>query len=203
MGSKKHHDESWLREKYHGEELTLREIGDLCGVTGTTISDWMDRHGIERRDRRQAQRANGRHTEREWLAEQYHGKGRSLKDIANECDVNPVTIMNWMERHDIPRRTATQHKRNEPANHTFMPTGYERVASKHKGEFKQAKVHQLVAIANGADPHKVFSGGKYECHHKNRIPWDNRPENVELLDGIEHDEIHAAERERAPTGEWL
>ena len=203
MGSKKYHDADWLREKYHAERMTLREIADLCGVTGTTIGEWMDRHGIERRDVREAQRPEGRHTDREWLAEQYHGKGRSLSDIADECDVNAVTIMNWMDRHNIPRRDASHHKRTSPAQYTTEENGYERVASKHNGDFRQARIHQLVAIANGADPHKVFSGGKYECHHKNRIPWDNRPENIELLDGIEHDEIHAADRERAPTGEWL
>ena len=202
MGSKKYHDESWLREKYHGEELTLREIGDLCGVTGTTISDWMKRHGIERRDRRQAQRANGRHTEREWLAEQYHGKGRSLKDMAKDCDVNPVTIMNWMERHEIPRREATHHKHVSPASYHALERGYVRMSSKCDGENKYVFVHQLVAIANGSDPHKVFSKGEYQCHHKNGVRWDNRPENIELLSEKDHADEHWPKRVRTPTGEW-
>lgn len=181
----------------------MREIGDMCDVTNTTISDWLSRHGIERRDSREAQRPSGNHTDREWLAEQYHGHSRSLSDIAQECDVNKVTVMNWMERYDIPRRTATQHVRQTPANFTTLESGYERVASKKDGEFDQAKVHQLVAIANGADVRKVFSDGEYECHHKNKIPWDNRPENIEILSGKEHDELHADERERAATGEFL
>ena len=205
MGSKNYHDADWLREKYHAERMTLREIADLCGVTGTTIGEWMDRHGIERRDVREAQRPEGKHTDREWLAEQYHGKGRSLKDMAQECDVNAVTIMNWMDRHEIPRRGYTDHLRKPKVTRIKTDRGYIRLGSRRPNSDKHDFVfeHQLVAIANGADPHKVFSGGKYECHHKNRIPWDNRPENIELLDGIEHDEIHAADRERAPTGEWL
>jgi len=207
MGSKKYHNENWLRDKYHGEHLTLREIADECGVTGTTIGDWMDRHGIERRDNRQAQRPEGKHTDREWLAEQYHGKGRSLSDIADECDVNAVTIMNWMDNYDIPRRGYSDHLKKSTVTVTDRSDGYVsaqcREPQSSEKKTSSVKVHQLVAIADGADPYKVFSNGEYECHHKNRIPWDNRPENIELLDGIEHDELHAAERERAPTGEWL
>lgn len=203
MGSKKYHDADWLREKYHGERMTMREIADLCDVTNTTIGDWLSRHGIERRDRRDAQRPEGKHTEREWLAEQYHGRGQTLAQIADKCDVDKVTIMNWMDRHDIPRRDATHHKRVSPAQFTVEKDGYERAASKNNGKFRQVRIHQLVAIANGADPYKIFSNGEYECHHINGVPWDNRPENIEVLTGSEHDEIHAAERDRAATGEFL
>lgn len=203
MGSKKYHDPEWLREKYHDERMTMREIAALCDVTNTTIGDWLDRHGIEKRDRREAQRPEGRHTNREWLAEQYHVNGRSLSDIADECDVDKVTIMNWMERHDIPRRDATQHVRESPSNFTTLESGYERVASKRNGELDQAKVHQLVAIANGADPYKVFSNGEYQCHHINGVPWDNRPINVEVLEAGEHQDRHWPMRDREDTGEFL
>ena len=204
MGSKKYHNADWLREKYHGEEMTLREVGDLCGVTDATIGAWMKKHGIERRNRRQAQRAKGRHTEREWLAEQYHGKGRSLKDIANECDVNAVTIMNWMERHNIPRRSYSDHLRKPKVSRIKIERGYIRLSSRRPNSNGQDSVfeHQLVAIANGADPHKVFSDGEYQCHHKNGIRWDNRPENIELLSGKDHADEHWPKRVRTATGEW-
>lgn len=65
-------------------------------------------------------------------------------------------------------------------------SGYERTSS---GE-KDTTIHQLTVIAEGADPYKVFSGGDYNVHHKNHIPWDNRPENVELLTKAEHNSEH-------------
>jgi len=203
MGLTKYHNEGWLREKYHGEGLTLDEMGELCGVTGTTISDWMDRHGIEKLGRREAQRISGKHTDREWLAEQYHGNERTLKSLADECDVDRVTILNWMERHNIPRRDATRHKRVSPAQFLTDHEGYELVRSKHSGVLKHARVHQLVAIANGSEPAKVFSDGEHQCHHVNGIPWDNRPENIEVLTEREHADEHWPDRERAATGEFL
>lgn len=74
-------------------------------------------------------------------------------------------------------------------------TGYERWTTKTPdGEQHSIYVHQLVAIADGAPPEKVFSEGEYHVHHRNNIPWDNRPENLELLDGREHLSRHSAER---------
>lgn len=205
MGSKKYHDRAWLQEKYSDEILSTTEIAKLCDVTPTTILDWLDRHGIEKRTQKETQRLQqgGKHTDREWLAEQYHGKGRTLSDISDECGVDAVTIMNWMERYDIPRRSATQHKLDSPAYFLTDDKGYERSSSKNKGDFRAVKVHQLIAIAEGADPYKVFSNGDYHCHHKNGIKWDNRPENIEFLSQEEHANEHWPKRERAPTGEFL
>lgn len=204
MGSKKYHNADWLREKYHGENLTLKEVGDLCSVSTWTIGNWMDKHGIERRGRREAQLPEGKHTEREWLAEQYHGKGRSLKDIAGECDVDAVTIMNWMERHDIPRRGPSEHKREEKVTYSVGSRGYRFVQTRDPdGTKRKVYIHQLLAIAEGADAERVFSDGEYQVHHDNGFKFDNRPENIEVLSQREHDELHAAERDRAATGEFL
>lgn len=204
MASKKYHDKDWLREKYHGELMTLKEIGDLCGVSRTTISDWLGRHGIDKRSQKETQRLqqDGKHTDREWLADQYHGKGRTLKEMAAACDVDAVTIMNWMDRYDIPRRDATNHKRQSPAQFFTDHEGYELVRSKTRGENKQARVHQLVAIANGADPHNLF-GDDYHVHHMNEVPWDNRPENLSVLENAEHKQLHSQDQQRADTGEFL
>jgi hypothetical protein len=51
---KKYHNEQWLREKYHGETLSTREIAELADCTAPTIQDWLDRHGIEKRSKSEA-----------------------------------------------------------------------------------------------------------------------------------------------------
>lgn len=43
-------DAEWLREKYHGEQLTLSEIGVICGVTPVCVCDYLKRHNIESRN---------------------------------------------------------------------------------------------------------------------------------------------------------
>jgi len=50
-------------------------------------------------------------------------------------------------------------------------------------------VHQMVAIADGADPSDLF-GGIHEVHHANGIPWDNRPENISVVTPASHAERH-------------
>lgn len=55
------------------------------------------------------------------------------------------------------------------------------------GETHTVQEHQLVMLAEGADPEKLFSGGEWHVHHENNLSWDNRPENLSL----EHSEDHA------------
>ncbi len=203
MASKPYQREAWLREQYHEKGRTLGDIADEFDMTRPGITHWMDKHGIERRGHKEAQQSGGLHTDEEWLREQYHGQDRTLRDMSGEAGVTPAAVLKYMRRYNIPRRDAIHHKKLEPATYRTGRFGYVMAASKYQGDQDRVKIHQLVAIADGADPAEVFSNGEYECHHKNHIPWDNRPENIELLDGIEHDKIHAAERERADTGEFL
>ena len=41
----------WLNTYYHDKELTLQQIGDMCGVSPMTINQWLVKHGIESRPR--------------------------------------------------------------------------------------------------------------------------------------------------------
>jgi len=67
-------------------------------------------------------------------------------------------------------------------------------------------VHQLIAIANGADPHKVFGNRQYNIHHKNGFKFDNRPSNIEMLTASEHGKIDgkkAKNRNLDPVLEYI
>ena len=48
--SSPHFDPEWLREKYHGEGMSLQEMADVVGRTPPTISKQMEKHGIPRRN---------------------------------------------------------------------------------------------------------------------------------------------------------
>jgi len=83
MGGKRYREASWLREKYHEEELTTVEIADICDVDDSTIYRWIERHEIEKRDFNPKERTKAA---REAATEKY-GEG------------GPIGAM-WKERTD-------------------------------------------------------------------------------------------------------
>lgn len=40
----------------------------------------------------------------DWLRRRYHDDGATQREIADECDVSPTTIRDWMKKHDIETR---------------------------------------------------------------------------------------------------
>jgi len=211
---KQYHDEAWLREQYVVEGRSTTDIAEECDVTATTISDWLHRHDIGTRSQREAQQSDGKYANRKWLSEQYVGKERSMEDIASSCGVSRATILKYLRRFGIKTRTAVEHKAKEPVAITNekgelgeFPGCYRKVMSSWmvdgERQHRSVYVHQLLAIAEGADPKNVFSHGEYHVHHKNGIRWDNRPDNLEFTTREEHMRHHNTNRERTKTGEWL
>ena len=46
----------------------------------------------------------------EWLKERYHTEGLSMKAISEMCDVSPMTIHHWLNRHGIETRARGQQR---------------------------------------------------------------------------------------------
>lgn len=92
--------------------------------------------------------------EAETLRQLYWVEGLSLADIGEKFDRGQHTILYWMDKHGIERRdpaeATTQATRVEYATRFIGQNGYERWSDWISGE--RVAVHQLLAIAGGADP---------------------------------------------------
>jgi len=92
-----------------------------------------------------------------------------------------------MDRLGIDRRMSPAER---PPQYKVDENGYEIIRTEiyDSGDRYQPKVpvHRLVAVAEyGMDPlsDKVV-------HHENNIPFDNRPENLQLMDRCQHSILH-------------
>lgn len=77
--------------------------------------------------------------------------------------------------------------------------GYERWRDYHGGEQFVVYVHQLTAIAEGANPYDVFSNGQFEVHHV-ELEWAggkpvydfNAGDYLKVIDHGEHYRTHVS-----------
>jgi DNA-binding CsgD family transcriptional regulator len=131
------------------------------------------------------------HKDPETLRRLYWGEELSLSEMANRFGVSRTTVHNYMDKFGVPRRELSEANRGnsrvEYAYHTISANGYERWEDYISDEM--VKVHQLLAISEGRKASEVFSGD-YAVHHKNGVPWDNRPKNLELMDMKDHSSHH-------------
>lgn len=138
----------------------------------------------------------------ETLRRMYWEEGMSSQDIGDELGCSYGAVLRWMDKHDIPRRDrleashlagcleAAQEARRVPWVPYTISSGYEIWRDSKTGN--DVSVHQLLAIANGADPHEVFREGTV-AHHRSGHRRDNRPENIEVMERGEHTKAHMAD----------
>lgn len=189
-------DEQWLREQYHDEEKSIYDISEDQGVSPDVILNRLDKFGIERRSRSESLRIyHGKkdYHNQGFLYEKYIEEQMSIPEIAELCDVSVSTIERHLIKNNIPRRSISDGVSNYYQQNGFVPfidsDKYNYWHHMYEREYRSVAVHRLLAVAEyGFDE----VSGK-DVHHKNRIPWDNRPENIELLSKKEHGRLHSNE----------
>jgi len=118
------------------------------------------------------------------LRELYVEEGLSLRDVADELDCDHTTVDYWLEKHGIEKRTAFQDRLPRlEVNHN----GYELVRAWVDGTYHRCRIHRLLAVAEHGFDHVADC----DVHHKNGIPWDNRPDNISVLPHEEHVRLHS------------
>jgi len=197
MGSKPYKDKDTLVELYIEKGMSQTEIGEKYGVTAATISYWLNKNDIPTPGGGpKVQYPKLR--DKNWLREEYIRKQKSSRDIAEELGADKSVVLKGLRKCGIERRdTPEATMLGMDTGHCSFRTeklGYEVVTSRTPEEKSEVRIHQLVAIAEGEDPHNVFSGGDYHVHHENNIQWDNRPGNLELKTNSEHMKGHAETR---------
>jgi hypothetical protein len=95
-----------------------------------------------------------------------------------------MTVSRWCDRHGIDTRKANFEKHG---CHHFND-GYEIFSSSYDDERDVVPIHRLVMVSEVGYTEVVDK----DVHHKNGVPWDNRPENLALMDRKEHISYHRA-----------
>jgi DNA-binding transcriptional MerR regulator len=182
---------------YWQKDMSLNDVGDYYDACGTHILRFMKENNIPRRtpDHEKGVKWKNQDT----LQNLYWGKGMTLEEIGDELGCSASTVGRWMKRFGIEREDTPEKK---PPSYRTKKNGYETVRSKHNQRGYSVGIHQLIAIANGTDPRKLFIDG-YNVHHKNGIRWDNRPSNLEVMSKSEHHKHHYTEREIGSNGKII
>lgn len=121
--------------------------------------------------------------DKEILKQLYIEEKMSSSEIGDELGVSPSTVVKWLHKNDIPTRKPVSERLLCPGT---TKQGYVMVRTTKGGEPLTAAMHRLLAVSEygfEAIEDKIV-------HHKNKIPWDNRPDNIELTTQSEHAKHH-------------
>lgn len=190
-------DKETFLELYTDESLTMGDIAEEWGCDKSVIFYWLEGHDIPESQRRapewDASDYEYDYTDADDLEYLYHERDLALREMEEYVGRSPRTIRTWMMKHGIEREDKNDKGRSPIAPFYHDDRGYEGWVAAGFGNRGHLRVHRLLAIAEGADPHQIFSGD-YHVHHKNGIRWDNRPDNIEVMLQSEHARIHLKER---------
>jgi len=130
----------------------------------------------------------------ETLREEYVHKQRSSRELAEEWGCTHSTVTRWLRKYGLSKYSelltfslGSRKSEELPDGSRNSTATYENIrVYGQDGTKHRVTHHRLLAVAEwGLDAIR----GKV-IHHQNNIPWDNRPDNLELLSHEEHAQHH-------------
>ena len=106
----------WLQQRYQDEGLSMEQIAELAECCTVTILNWMRQYDIPRRSPAKILKARWGQgdfddqrsqlcQDADWLQQKYYTEKLPLSSIAKLAECSVQTVLNWMQRHNIPRRS--------------------------------------------------------------------------------------------------
>lgn len=187
-------DKEKMIDLYENQGYTYAEMADKFGCSAGTVSTWMKKHNADEIRKELDIEIPNEYPYRdlELMETLYLDEKLSTIEISAVLDCSTGAVNEWLNRHGIDTRSTGEgvsysngyHPNEVPI--VMHRRGQVRWNYCYKGKKHSVYIHRVLAIAEyGFD--KV--AGK-SVHHKNGIPWDNRPSNIELMDDGEHTKLH-------------
>jgi hypothetical protein len=102
-------DEDRLREKYHGQVMSLSEIAEEWDTGSSTIHSWMDRHGIETRKSTHEKPVHFRTEDRGYEVWRYDNG-----ETQHKIRVHRLASVAWFGFDEVTEATVVHHKDRIP-----------------------------------------------------------------------------------------
>lgn len=188
-------DKKVLKYLYYERDLTLEQVGKRLGMGGAAIRYWMKKKDLNTRSKSEAREEKYKDElwrDESWFRKRYLKESKSMRTMAEEAGCGIACISDWREEFGIEERVNVEKGLSlHPTVYTNVE-GYELASSRvGNGNQKSIGIHRLVAVAEYGFDEVCDS----VIHHKNEIPWDNRPENLQVMTNSDHASHHASLRD--------
>lgn len=168
MSNKKYHNKEWLKNQYFELNKDGMQIADEQNVHFSTIYDWMEKHGIDRRSKSEAKMGERNPHYKEHRPEHSERMSGSKNPSWKDGRTNNMDFRKQTKWKNFSK------KLREKANWTCENCGAH-------GSEKEIQTHHAIPVSKGGDKFdNIFIVLCKECHGNGESFWHNNSVDKQL-----------------------